>query len=158
MNAFAGALDRAGWPGRQVHSAAPFGRRKKFPNRRMHMATAALTSEYCNLSVQDLRESPTNPRQRFEENSLKELCAYVVDNISQGTKSSGRGQSGASRTPSRPPSRNWNRFPNSERQRSSVNSWRSAFRSHSDLRRYRPDRRPFSLMREALASTHRKPK
>lgn len=50
------------------------------------MATAALTSEYCNLSVQDLRESPTNPRQRFEENSLKELCAYVVDNISSRTK------------------------------------------------------------------------
>src|SRR6266496_5326647 len=30
MNAFAGALDSAGRPGRQVHSAAPFGRRKKF--------------------------------------------------------------------------------------------------------------------------------
>lgn len=38
---------------------------------------AAVTTEYCNLSLQDLRESPTNPRQRFEENALKELAASI---------------------------------------------------------------------------------
>ena len=46
------------------------------------MATAAVTTEYCNLSIQELRESPTNPRQRFEENALKELAAYVSGHIS----------------------------------------------------------------------------
>jgi hypothetical protein len=29
------------------------------------MATATVTTEYCNLSLQELRESLTNPRQRF---------------------------------------------------------------------------------------------
>jgi hypothetical protein len=46
------------------------------------MATAAVTTEYCNLSLQELRESPTNPRQHFEENALKELAAYVPGHIS----------------------------------------------------------------------------
>ena len=41
------------------------------------MATAAVTTEYCNLSLQELRESPTNPRQRFEENALKELAESI---------------------------------------------------------------------------------
>jgi ParB family chromosome partitioning protein len=43
----------------------------------MHMATAAVSTEYCNLSLQELRESPTNPRQHFEENALKELAASI---------------------------------------------------------------------------------
>lgn len=46
------------------------------------MATAAVTTEYCNLSLQELRESPTNPRQRFEESTLKELADYVSGHIS----------------------------------------------------------------------------
>jgi ParB family chromosome partitioning protein len=43
----------------------------------MHMATAAATTEYCNLSLQELRESPTNPRQHFEENALKDLAESI---------------------------------------------------------------------------------
>jgi ParB family transcriptional regulator, chromosome partitioning protein len=43
----------------------------------MHMATAAVTSEYCNLSLQELRESPTNPRQRFDETALNELADSI---------------------------------------------------------------------------------
>jgi hypothetical protein len=46
------------------------------------MATAAVTTEYCNLSLQELRESPSNPRQRFEENALNELATYVSGHIS----------------------------------------------------------------------------
>ncbi len=42
------------------------------------MATAAVTTEYCNLSLQELRESPTNPRQHFEENALKELAESIM--------------------------------------------------------------------------------
>jgi len=41
------------------------------------MATAAVTTEYCNLSLQELRESSTNPRQCFEENALKELAESI---------------------------------------------------------------------------------
>jgi hypothetical protein len=41
------------------------------------MATATVASEYCTLPLQELRESPTNPRQHFDENSLQELAAYV---------------------------------------------------------------------------------
>ena len=41
------------------------------------MATATATSEYCDLSLQELRESPTNPRQHFEENALKELAESI---------------------------------------------------------------------------------
>jgi ParB family transcriptional regulator, chromosome partitioning protein len=43
----------------------------------MHIATAAVNTEYCNLSLQELRESPTNPRQRFEESALKELTGSI---------------------------------------------------------------------------------
>ena len=46
------------------------------------MATAVVTTEYCNLSLQELRESPTNPRQSFEESALKELADYVPRHIS----------------------------------------------------------------------------
>ena len=41
------------------------------------MATAAVTTEYCNLSLQELRESLTNPRQRFERDALKELAESI---------------------------------------------------------------------------------
>ena len=41
------------------------------------MATAAVNTEYCNFSLQEVRESPTNPRQRFEESALKELTASI---------------------------------------------------------------------------------
>jgi hypothetical protein len=42
------------------------------------MATAAVTTEHCNLSLQELRESPTNPRQRFDETALNELADLCV--------------------------------------------------------------------------------
>lgn len=35
----------------------------------------AITSEYCNLPLPQLQESPTNPRRRFDEHSLNELAA-----------------------------------------------------------------------------------
>ena len=41
------------------------------------MATATIANEYCNLSLQELRESPTNPRQHFEENALRELAESI---------------------------------------------------------------------------------
>ncbi len=41
------------------------------------MATATVANEYCNLSLQELRESPTNPRQHFEENALRELAESI---------------------------------------------------------------------------------
>ncbi len=37
--------------------------------------TVAITSEYRNLPLTQLQESPTNPRRRFDEHSLQELAA-----------------------------------------------------------------------------------
>jgi hypothetical protein len=37
--------------------------------------------EYRNLSIAILEESPSNPRKRFKEESLKELAAYVSGHI-----------------------------------------------------------------------------
>ncbi len=41
------------------------------------MATATAANEYCALPLQELRESPTNPRQHFDENALQELAASI---------------------------------------------------------------------------------
>jgi hypothetical protein len=37
--------------------------------------------EYRNVSIALLEESPSNPRKRFNEESLKELAAYVPRHI-----------------------------------------------------------------------------
>lgn len=37
--------------------------------------TVAVTSEYRNLPLAQLQESPTNPRRRFDERGLNELAA-----------------------------------------------------------------------------------
>jgi hypothetical protein len=39
-------------------------------------------SEYRDLPVTALTESASNPRKRFDENSLSELAAYVPGHIS----------------------------------------------------------------------------
>jgi hypothetical protein len=38
-------------------------------------------SEYRNLPLTQLQESPTNPRRRFDEHSLNELADYVPGHI-----------------------------------------------------------------------------
>jgi hypothetical protein len=38
--------------------------------------------EYRNVSIAILEESPSNPRKRFNEESLKELADYVPGHIS----------------------------------------------------------------------------
>jgi ParB family chromosome partitioning protein len=43
----------------------------------MSKAVAAINSEYHNLPVAQLQESPTNPRRRFDERALEELTASV---------------------------------------------------------------------------------
>jgi hypothetical protein len=41
----------------------------------------AVTSEYRNLPLAQLQESPTNPRRRFDERALEELADYVPRHI-----------------------------------------------------------------------------
>ncbi|TCK68441.1 hypothetical protein [Acidipila rosea] len=43
--------------------------------------TVAITSEYRNLPLTQLQESPTNPRRRFDEHNLQELADYVPGHI-----------------------------------------------------------------------------
>lgn len=37
--------------------------------------------DYRNVAIDQLEESPTNPRKRFNEANLKELAAYVPSHI-----------------------------------------------------------------------------
>lgn len=45
--------------------------------RGMSKAIAVVNSEYRNLPLSQLQESPTNPRRRFDERALEELAASV---------------------------------------------------------------------------------
>ena len=45
----------------------------------MSKAVTAI-SEYRNLPLAQLQESPTNPRRRFDEHSLNELASFVPRN------------------------------------------------------------------------------
>jgi hypothetical protein len=46
------------------------------------MQTHVQNTEYRDLPVAALIESPSNPRKRFDEGSLSELAAYVAEHIS----------------------------------------------------------------------------
>lgn len=47
----------------------------------MHTHITQNTSEYRDVPVTALIESASNPRKRFDENSLSELAAYVPRHI-----------------------------------------------------------------------------
>lgn len=49
----------------------------------MHTHVTQNTIEYRDLPIGTLTESASNPRKRFDENSLSELAAYVPSHISR---------------------------------------------------------------------------
>lgn len=49
----------------------------------MHTGVTQNTSEYRDLPIGALTESASNPRKRFDANSLTELASYVPGHISR---------------------------------------------------------------------------